>query len=64
MSQMISNAVLYSRNIHSLYSHQVSAIESIREGKHVVVSTSTASGKSVIYQVSNFFYSNLGLYLI
>ncbi|KAF8810709.1 DEAD/H helicase [Phlegmacium glaucopus] len=51
MSQMISNAVLHSRNIHSLYSHQVSAIESIRKGKHVVVSTSTASGKSAIYQV-------------
>ena len=53
MSQMISDAVLHSRNIHSLYSHQVSAIESIRKGKHVVVSTSTASGKSVIYQVNN-----------
>lgn len=53
MSQMISNAVLHSRNIYSLYSHQVSAIESIRKGKHVVVSTSTASGKSVIYQVNN-----------
>lgn len=53
MSQMISNAVLHSRNIHSLYSHQASAIESIRKGNHVVVSTSTASGKSVIYQVNN-----------
>ena len=52
MSQMISKA-LHSRNIYSLYSHQVSAIESIRRGKHVVVSTSTASGKSVIYQVNN-----------
>jgi DEAD/DEAH box helicase domain-containing protein len=55
MSQMISNAVLHSRNIYSLYSHQISAIESIRRGKHVVVSTSTASGKSVIYQVDNLF---------
>ena len=53
MSQMISSAVLSSRDIYSLYSHQVSAIESIRKGKHVVVSTSTASGKSVIYQVNN-----------
>ena len=53
MSQMISKAVLHSRNIYSLYSHQVSAIESIRKGKHVVVSTSTASGKSVIYQVND-----------
>lgn len=56
MSQMISNAVLHSRNIYSLYSHQVTAIESIRKGKHVVVSTSTASGKSVIYQVNNLIF--------
>ncbi|KAF8163107.1 P-loop containing nucleoside triphosphate hydrolase protein, partial [Crassisporium funariophilum] len=51
VSQMISDAVLSSRNIQSLYSHQVSAIQAIREGKHVVVSTSTASGKSIIYQI-------------
>lgn len=51
ISQNIANAVLQSRNIQSLYSHQAAAIQAIRRGKHVVVSTSTASGKSVIYQV-------------
>uniref|UniRef100_A0A8H7Y073 P-loop containing nucleoside triphosphate hydrolase protein n=2 Tax=Psilocybe cubensis TaxID=181762 RepID=A0A8H7Y073_PSICU len=50
ISDKITNAVLYSRNITTLYSHQVAAIDAIRRGKHVVVSTSTASGKSVIYQ--------------
>ncbi|KAF8630387.1 hypothetical protein AX15_002944 [Amanita polypyramis BW_CC] len=42
---------LKSRNISELYSHQVASIQSINRGKNVVVSTSTASGKSVIYQV-------------
>jgi DEAD/DEAH box helicase domain-containing protein len=41
---------LKSRNIHELYIHQVAAIQSINQGKNVVVSTSTASGKSIIYQ--------------
>ena len=52
ISQAISDAVLCSKSIKSLFSHQVAAINSIRSGKHVVVSTSTASGKSIIYQVS------------
>ncbi|KAF8197429.1 DEAD/H helicase [Pholiota molesta] len=53
ISKNIADAVLTSRNIHSLYSHQVAAIDAIRRGRHVVVSTSTASGKSVIYQVNS-----------
>ena len=44
---------LRSRNIHVLYTHQVAAIQSINQGKNVVVSTSTASGKSIIYQVQS-----------
>jgi DEAD/DEAH box helicase domain-containing protein len=39
------------RGISSFYSHQASAINAIAQGKHVIVSTATASGKSVIYQV-------------
>ncbi|KAK2467067.1 hypothetical protein APHAL10511_001325 [Amanita phalloides] len=42
---------LKSRNIDKLYTHQVAAIQSFNQGKNVVVSTSTASGKSIIYQV-------------
>jgi DEAD/DEAH box helicase domain-containing protein len=39
------------RSITRFYSHQAAAINAIAEGKHVIVSTATASGKSVIYQV-------------
>jgi DEAD/DEAH box helicase domain-containing protein len=35
-----------------LYSHQVEAIEEIRSGRNVVVTTPTASGKSMIYMLS------------
>jgi replicative superfamily II helicase len=48
-----------SRKITSLYSHQAAAIDAIARGKNVIVSTSTASGKSVIYQV----HIQLGLFL-
>jgi len=39
------------RQIPHLYSHQATAINRLSEGKHVIVSTSTASGKSLIYQI-------------
>ncbi|MBC8230021.1 DEAD/DEAH box helicase, partial [bacterium] len=32
-----------------LYTHQVSAIEVLRDGKHVVIETGTASGKTLCY---------------
>jgi DEAD/DEAH box helicase domain-containing protein len=51
LSHRISEAIFKARNVQSLYSHQASAINAIRRGRHVVVSTSTASGKSMIYQV-------------
>ncbi|KAK0448318.1 P-loop containing nucleoside triphosphate hydrolase protein [Desarmillaria tabescens] len=51
LSSTIQLALKDSRNITSLYSHQVTAINAIGHGKNVIVSTSTASGKSVIYQV-------------
>ena len=38
--------------IHRLYSHQVEAIGHIRNGAHVIVATPTASGKSLIYNLS------------
>lgn len=34
-----------------MYSHQAKAINDLWDKKHVIVSTSTASGKSLIYQV-------------
>ena len=38
--------------IERLFSHQADAISLIREGKNVVVSTGTSSGKSLIYNIS------------
>ncbi|KAF5386879.1 hypothetical protein D9615_001687 [Tricholomella constricta] len=51
LSSSISQALIESRQISALYAHQVAAIHAIAEGRHVIVSTSTASGKSVIYQI-------------
>ncbi|KAH9901228.1 DEAD/H helicase [Cubamyces lactineus] len=51
LSEAISQALRDSRKITSLYTHQVAAINALGQGKNVIVSTSTASGKSVIYQV-------------
>jgi len=44
-------AALGSTGIQRLYSHQVKAIELSREGKHVVVVTGTASGKTLCYNI-------------
>ena len=38
----------------ALYSHQQEALDSIRQGRHTVVATPTASGKSLIYNLSLF----------
>jgi DEAD/DEAH box helicase domain-containing protein len=51
LSDNIIQALQSSRKITSLYSHQVEAISAIHRGRNVIVSTATASGKSVIYQV-------------
>ncbi|KAJ7349276.1 DEAD/H helicase [Mycena albidolilacea] len=51
LSDAVAHALQQSRSISSLYTHQTAAIDAINEGKHVIVSTATASGKSVIYQV-------------
>ena len=42
---------LQAQEIEQLYSHQVSSIEAIREGRDVVVVTSTASGKTLCYNI-------------
>ncbi|KAI0340501.1 DEAD/H helicase [Trametopsis cervina] len=51
LSENIMKGLSDSRKITSFYSHQAEAIEALDQGKSVIVSTSTASGKSVIYQV-------------
>ena len=42
---------LHRRGIRSLYSHQLRALELASGGKHVVVATPTASGKSLCYNL-------------
>ncbi|MBN1103939.1 MAG: DEAD/DEAH box helicase [Deltaproteobacteria bacterium] len=41
-----------SLGIQRLFTHQVAALRHIREGAHVLVSTPTASGKSLIYNLA------------
>ncbi|KAG1177604.1 hypothetical protein G6F70_005327 [Rhizopus microsporus] len=50
LSNEIKDA-LCKKGIQSLYLHQTEAIQGLRDDKHVIVSTSTASGKSLIYQI-------------
>jgi DEAD/DEAH box helicase domain-containing protein len=45
---------LAARGVASLWSHQVAAVALARAGRHVVVSTGTASGKSLCYQLPVF----------
>ncbi|UCD33930.1 MAG: DEAD/DEAH box helicase [Desulfobacterales bacterium] len=45
------NHILRSIGIHNLYTHQVDAIDLIRSGRHTVVATPTASGKTLIYNL-------------
>ncbi|KAJ5143774.1 Helicase C-terminal [Penicillium bovifimosum] len=51
LSQDLVNALYNTRNITQMYSHQAEAINYLYEGHNVIVSTSTSSGKSLIYQV-------------
>jgi len=41
-------------NIPSLFSHQAQALQAIHDHKNVILSTSTSSGKSLVYQLSLF----------
>ena len=38
-------------NFTRLYSHQAIAIDHLLKGEHVIISTSTSSGKSLAYQL-------------
>jgi DEAD/DEAH box helicase domain-containing protein len=44
-------AALQVRGIESLYTHQTHAIQAIARGEHIVVVTSTASGKTLCYNL-------------
>lgn len=51
LSQNLVNALYNARNITRLYSHQAAALNAVYAGEDVIVSTSTSSGKSLIYQL-------------
>lgn len=51
LSQSMVNALYNTRNITQLYTHQAEAINNLHSGHNVIVSTSTSSGKSLIYQI-------------
>ncbi|KAG5785242.1 hypothetical protein H9Q73_001106 [Fusarium xylarioides] len=51
LSQDLVNALYNAKGITQFYAHQSEALNSLHDGKHVVVSTSTSSGKSLIYQL-------------
>jgi DEAD/DEAH box helicase domain-containing protein len=42
---------LQASGISELYTHQAAAIEAVRDGQHVAVTTSTASGKTLCYNL-------------
>jgi DEAD/DEAH box helicase domain-containing protein len=47
-----TTGALRAANIRRLYSHQVEAIGYLREGSSIIVATPTASGKSLIYNLT------------
>ena len=51
LSAELTQALSSARGISRFYSHQANAINDLWNKKHVIVSTSTASGKSLIYQL-------------
>ncbi|KAJ8613322.1 hypothetical protein MRB53_037009 [Persea americana] len=51
LTQSLVNAMYNARGIENLYSHQAEAINNLHDGHHVIISTSTSSGKSLIYQI-------------
>ena len=52
--KMQIKTALVGMEINALYSHQAEAIEKIREGKDIVLCTTTASGKSLTYMIPIF----------
>jgi DEAD/DEAH box helicase domain-containing protein len=38
--------------VEGLYAHQLAGLEGLRSGRHVMLATGTASGKSLVYQVA------------
>ncbi|KAJ3363684.1 hypothetical protein GGF32_003720 [Allomyces javanicus] len=50
-SPRLQQALMNFKGIQEPYSHQAAAISSILAGEHIIISTSTSSGKSLVYHV-------------
>lgn len=51
LSQDLVNALYNAKQITQFYTHQAEALNRLHEGQNIVISTSTSSGKSLIYQL-------------
>ncbi|SNX85525.1 related to HRQ1 - putative RecQ helicase [Melanopsichium pennsylvanicum] len=51
LSQSVVNALYATHGIEQFYAHQAEALNALHNQKNVIVSTSTSSGKSLIYQL-------------
>lgn len=51
LTQNMVDALYNTKGITQFYSHQAEALNHLHEGHNVIVSTSTSSGKSLIYQI-------------
>jgi DEAD/DEAH box helicase domain-containing protein len=51
LDKTISRDLVKKLGIDKLYAHQIRALQSINNGKNVVISTGTASGKTLCYQI-------------
>ena len=51
LESSIAKEILLNNNINSLYTHQFEAYGSIKNGKNVVITTPTASGKTLCYNL-------------
>lgn len=51
LSQAVVNALYATHGIEHFYAHQAEALNALHEHQNVIVSTSTSSGKSLIYQL-------------
>ncbi|PTB71041.1 P-loop containing nucleoside triphosphate hydrolase protein [Trichoderma citrinoviride] len=51
LSQDLVNALYNAKRITQFYTHQAEALNRLHEGQNIVISTSTSSGKSLVYQL-------------
>ncbi|KAL7782532.1 hypothetical protein V8C37DRAFT_397827 [Trichoderma ceciliae] len=51
LSQDLVNALYNAKKISQFYTHQAEALNRLYEGQNIVMSTSTCSGKSLVYQL-------------